>query len=193
LAQRDIGCEACGAVLPMEISGYSVDKPNIWFPGKKCPMCGSEKFYPVIPITDTDRAQEQPTSIKRRLLLNPWTGIIALAVTIGVVLIVVLWPGRRMAESKGLFFCENCKEVFSDSTSAQLPLKCPKCGERAGYRAAECTKCSLVYSYHEKECPYCKTKLRRMLSTLKEVEEARKKHEQYLKRQKEMEEDGNDN
>jgi len=178
----------------MEISSYSVNKPKIWFPGRKCPICGSEKFFPVIPITDTDRTLEEPSSVKRRLLLNPWTGIVALAVTIGIVLIVVLWPGRQADRSEVLFFCEKCEEAFFGKKSATMPVTCPKCGERAGYRAAQCTECSLVYSYNQKECPHCKKALRRrMLKTLKEVAEARKKHQEYLKREREMEEYENEN
>ncbi|MBN1916553.1 MAG: hypothetical protein JW889_01485 [Verrucomicrobia bacterium] len=191
MAQRDIGCEGCGAVLPMTISSFSTDTPNVWHPGKRCPMCGSEKFYPVIPITDTDRAQEQEVSLKRRLLTNPWTGIAALGLTILVVLVVVLWPrhsGDRGA--KVLFFCSNCQEVFFAKSASMPPVKCPKCGERAGYRAAKCLKCSLVFSYGEKQCPYCKeTKKPLVLETLDQVDAAKTAHRAYVKRQQEMEQE----
>ena len=189
MAQRDIGCESCGAVLPMMISSFSADMPNVWHPGKKCPMCGSEKFYPVIPITDTDRAQEPEVSLKRRLLTNPWTGVAALGLTIVVVLLVIFWPRHRTDRGeKVLFFCDKCQEVFYAAKGSTTPVKCPECGERAGYRAAKCVRCSLVYSYNEKQCPYCKETKRKMLETLDEVEAARRDHQAYVKRQREMEE-----
>ena len=99
-----------------------------------------------------------------------------------------------MYKRQVLFFCDNCQEVFLGSKNATQPVTCPKCDKQAGYRATECTECSLVYSYNQKECPHCKKALpRKMLKTLKEVAEARKKHQEYLKREKEMEEYENEN
>lgn len=184
MALRDVGCEDCGALLPMEISSIKFEKPNVWYPGKHCPMCGSEKFYPVVAITETDKRREQPKSLKRRLLLNPWTGIVALVVTVAVVLGIIFLPKRRGdAGEKVLFFCEANGEVFLDSKGSTPPLKCPECGERAGYRAAVCTRCSLVYSYNQKECPYCKSPSRRPLKTMQEVAELKKAHDEYRKQE----------
>jgi hypothetical protein len=175
----------------MEISSFSTDKPNVWHPGKKCPMCGSDKFYPIIPITDTDRAQEEPVSLKRRLLLNPWTGVAAVVLTIAVVLLIVFWPRHKGDRGeKVLFFCDKCEEVFFAKKGAMPPVKCPECGEYAGYRAAKCAKCSLVRSYSrdETKCPYCGETSRKPLETLEDVEKAKQEHAAYVKHQQEMEE-----
>ncbi len=174
----------------MEISSINLDKPNVWYPGKRCPMCGSEKFFPVIAITETDKRSEEPVSFRRRLLLNPWTGIGALALTLVVVFGIIFWPRHRGDRGeRALFFCEECGKVFLARKGSTPPVRCTECGEKAGYRAAVCTKCSLVYSYHQKECPHCKSKLRRMLKTPEEANEAGKAHREYLKLEKEMEED----
>jgi DNA-directed RNA polymerase subunit RPC12/RpoP len=189
LAQRDIGCEDCGAVLPMMISSFSADMPNVWHPGKKCPMCGSERFYPIIPITDTDRAQEPEVSLKRRVLTNPWTGVAALGLTIVIVLLVVFWPRHRGDRGeKALFFCGKCQEVFFARKGATPPVKCPKCGERAGYRAAKCTNCGLVYSFGQDRCPYCGASGHMPLETLEQVDAARAEHKAYVRHQQELEE-----
>ena len=190
MAQRDIGCEGCGAVLPMTISSFSTDKTSVWFPGKKCPMCGSEKFYPVIPITDTDRAQEPEVSLKRRVLMNPWTGIAAVGFTVVVILLVIFWPRHRGDRGeKVLFFCDKCQEVFYASKGSTPPVKCPKCSERAGHRAAKCSKCSLVYSRSKTRCPFCGETQRGVLNTPEEAQAAMKAHEEYVKRLQEMQED----
>jgi len=186
LAQRDIGCEDCGALLPMQISSVKLDKPNVWYPGKPCPMCGSEKFYPVVAITETDTRQEQPASLKRRLLINPWTGIVALGVTIVVVLGVILWPRHRTDRGeKVLFFCDACGEVFLARKGATPPVKCPECGEKAAHRAAACVRCSRVYSYGRTTCPHCGYALRRKLDSADEAAKATKAHEEYLKLERE--------
>jgi RNA polymerase subunit RPABC4/transcription elongation factor Spt4 len=190
VAQRDIGCEDCGAVMPMQISAINLDKPNVWYPGKKCPMCGSEKFLPVIAITDTDREAERPTSFKRRLLVNPWTGIAAIAVTMVVVLGVMFWPHhRRDTGEKVLFYCEKCDKVFYGRKAATPPVKCPTCHQRTGYRAGACDKCSLVYSREHKRCPHCGNEYRRVLNTPEEAAQARKQHQEYLRQEKEAEND----
>jgi RNA polymerase subunit RPABC4/transcription elongation factor Spt4/DNA-directed RNA polymerase subunit RPC12/RpoP len=188
VALRDVACEDCNMVLPMEISSFNQDKPNVWYPGKKCPMCGSEKFYPVIAITETDRQQAlQQVSLKRRLLLNPWTGVAAFIVTIIVVLAIVFLP-RHAGESseKALFFCEKCHALFFARNSLPRPVKCPECGERAGHRAATCVRCHLVYSYGQKKCPHCGSTSCTPLMTLEEAAQAMKDHEKYLKLEQEM-------
>jgi len=188
LALRDVACEDCNVVLPMEISSFNLDKPNVWYPGKKCPMCGSEKFFPVIAVTETDRQQEQQQeSLKRRLLVNPWTGVAAFIVTIIVVLAIVFWP-RHAAETseKALFYCEKCHKVFFAKNSLQRPVKCPECGARAGHRAAVCTKCHLVHSYGQKRCPHCGSVDRTPLATVEQAAKAMKDHEEYLKLEREM-------
>lgn len=188
MALRDIACEDCNVVLPMEISSINLDKPNVWHPGKKCPMCGSEKFYPVIAITETDRQQAlQQVSMKRRLLMNPWTGVAAFIVTIVVVLAIIFWPrGAQESTEKALFFCEKCHALFFARNSLPRPVKCPECGERAGHRAAKCSRCSLVYSQHQKACPHCGEMSRTPVITLDEARQAMKDHEKYLKLEEEM-------
>ena len=185
MALRDVACEDCNVVLPLQVSSFNQDKPNVWYPGKKCPMCGSEKFYPVITITDTDRqqARQQQVSLKRRLLMNPWTGVAAFIVTV----IIVLWPeSAEVSTEKALFFCEKCHALFFAKNSLQRPLKCPECSERAGHRAAACERCRLVYSQHQKECPHCRSTSCTPVMTLEQATQARKDHEQYLKLEQEM-------
>lgn len=187
MAQRDIGCEACGALLPMQISRLKLHKPNVWYPGKPCPMCGSEKFFPVVAITETDRRQEQPASIKRRLLINPWTGIVALGVSIVVVLGVIVWPKqRRDRGEKVLFSCQACSEVFLARKGSTPPVKCRECGERDAHRAAACVRCSRVYSYGRTKCPHCAYTLRRTLNSADEAAKATKAHAEYLKLEREQ-------
>ncbi len=182
MAFRDIGCEACGAVLPMEISRVKLNKPNVWHPGKLCPMCGAEKFFPIIAITDTDTRQDKPVSIQRRLLLNPWTGIAALVVAIVVVLGIFLWPERRGDRGEQVpYSCGKCEAVFLARKSSSLPAKCTECDERAGYRAAVCTKCSRLYSYGPPHCPHCKSRSRLPLKSVDDAAQARKAHAEYLK------------
>jgi len=188
LVLRDVACEDCNVVLPMQISSFNLDKHNVWYPGKKCPMCGSEKFFPVIAITETDIQQaRQQVSLKRRLLLNPWTGVAAFIVTIIVVLAIVFWPRHPAATGEEvLFHCEKCHALFFAKSSLQKPVKCPECGARAGLRAAECAKCHLVYSFSQKPCPYCGSDDRALLTTLEQAAQAMKRHEEYLKREQEM-------
>jgi DNA-directed RNA polymerase subunit RPC12/RpoP len=184
LALRDVGCEACGTLLPMEISSVKLDMPNVWYPGKRCPMCGSEKFFPVIAITETDTRPREPTSLKRRLLLNPWTGVIAAVVAIAVVLGILFWPKHRADTGESaLFYCEACGQIFSAKKSSTQPVKCPECGARAGYRAAVCTRCSLIYGYNKLRCPYCGSRAGRPLETMDEVAKLKKAHQEYRKQE----------
>jgi DNA-directed RNA polymerase subunit RPC12/RpoP len=186
LALRDVGCEACGTLLPMEISSVKLDTPNVWYPGKRCPMCGSEKFFPVIAVTETDMRREEPTSLKRRLLLNPWTGIVAAIVAVAVVLGILLWPRHpHDTGEEALFLCEACGEIFHAKKSLTQPVKCPDCGQRAGYRAAVCMRCSLIYGYDKLRCPYCGSGSRRPLEKMDEVATLKKGHQEY--RQQEIE------
>jgi RNA polymerase subunit RPABC4/transcription elongation factor Spt4 len=184
LTQRDVGCDACGALLPMEISSVKLNMPNVWYPGKRCPMCGSDKFFPVIAITETDTRREEPTSLKRRLLLNPWTGIVAFVVAVGVVVGILVWPRRAHdTGEKALFYCEADGDIFLAKKSSTQPVKCPRCGQKAGYRAAVCMKCSLIYGYDKLKCPYCGSTSRRPLKTMDEVARLRKAHEEYRKQE----------
>jgi DNA-directed RNA polymerase subunit RPC12/RpoP len=188
LVLRDVACEDCNVVLPMEISSINLDKPNVWYPGKKCPMCGSDKFFPVIAITETDRQQErQQQSLKRRLLLNPWTGVAAFIVTVIVVLAIAFWP-RHAGETgeKALFHCQECRALFLARNNLRRPLKCPECGARAGDRAVECAECHLIYSLGQDRCPHCGSRDRALLMTREQAGQAMKRHKEYLKREQEM-------
>lgn len=53
------------------------------------------------------------------------------------------------------FKCEQCENVFSVKVygGQKLPLKCPKCGKAAAYRAVKCTECGFVFTIKSQPPP----------------------------------------
>jgi len=104
---KDIACHNCGAVLPMEISNMPTEQKKIWYPGKKCPMCGSEEFFPS--IKSSEPVQKKPVKEWR---YNPWYGISAIAIV--AILIPVYFLVRRPATATArttVVICTECDAV----------------------------------------------------------------------------------
>jgi Zn finger protein HypA/HybF involved in hydrogenase expression len=170
----DVACEDCGAIFPMIVGSAERRDQNTWYPGKKCPICGSAKFLPVV---KTVEAVEKPLAkwkVDRRVGIA--AGIVA-----GVFLIIgFVWylheRPRRQAGVKALYVCEVCKERFLASVSGKVPKKCPKCKGRTGYRAVQCLNCYEVYPAKTKDwakdpptCPKCKSTLSQILRDFSDI------------------------
>jgi len=171
----DVRCEECGAVFPMMVGKTERKQDHAWHPGKKCPICGSEKFFPVV---KTDKFEPRPIAkwkIDRRV------GITAGALI--VVFLIVLLVGyirarpHREAGLKAVYMCDVCGELFIKGVKGKVPKKCPECKNWAGYRAFQCLNCYTVYPSKPKDdpneaptCPKCKSKASRILVRFSDIQ-----------------------
>ena len=172
----DVVCEDCGAIFPMIVGSAQRRDQNAWYPGRKCPICGSPKFLPVV---KTAEGMEKPLAkwkVDRRV------GIAA-AIVAGVFLIIgFVWylheRPRRPAGEKALYVCDVCKERFLASVSGKVPKKCPACKGRTAYRALQCLNCYEVYPGKSKDwaknpptCPKCQSTLSQILPDFSDIRE----------------------
>jgi hypothetical protein len=169
----DIRCEDCGAVFPMIVGEAQRKEDHSWFPGRKCPICGSEKFFPVVKTVEA-----KPIA---KWKLDKRVGIAAGAVA-GVFLIIGLaWFSHERPHQKGglraLYMCEVCGERFVRSVTGAVPKKCPECKSLAGYRAVQCLSCYKVYPWKANDwasdrptCPRCKSKESRILRDFADIQ-----------------------
>ena len=188
-ALKDIGCEDCGALFPMSIAKMRTDAPNTWFPGKKCPICGSEKFYPVIKTPEIEET-EAKESIWATWKQNPWVGIgAAILVLIFIPLAIFLSRPKHEHGIRAIYMCEKCGYLFSASVRGAVPKKCPQCKNKSGYRARHCLKCHTIYFWkktdgktEKPECPKCKSTKAGIIENFEDV----KKIKQLQKKTKPM-------
>lgn len=186
---KDIGCRHCGAVLPMEVSSFPTDEKNIWYPGKKCPMCNSQEFYPVI---KPNEAADVKT--KKEWKYNPYYGIIAIAI---VILLIPVWliatrKSSRELSQELVLICAECKEVYKEEVSGKPPYKCSKCSKDAAYQALYCQDDWVIYPRTSGKkgisllppCPECgrnRGTIIFKISTVQEVRGKRKLYEEWKK------------
>ena len=185
---KDIACHNCGAVLPMEISNTPTEMKKVWYPGKKCPLCGSQEFFPL--IKDTTPVKKKA---KKEWRYNPWYGISALGI---LVLIIPLWffvikpitIGRATTPSKNMvLICAECKNVFEKKIREKPPYLCPECNEKSAYAALYCRDDFTIYPWKISEetksayppCPECGKVKPAIIFDMKQLEEVRTKHKQY--------------
>jgi hypothetical protein len=190
----DVRCEECGAVYPMKVGTADRSKDHIWYPGKKCPICGSEKFFPVV---KTDKFETKPIA---KWKLDKRVGIAA-GIVIGVFLIIgIVWTllekPHRKAGLKAVYVCDVCKHRFLKSVTGKVPRKCPECKSFAAYRAVQCQNCFTVYPWKTTEnskeipaCPNCKLKSPRIIVRMSDI---RTKPIEPEKKDEEAEEDETD-
>ena len=118
---KDIACHNCGAVLPMEISNMPTEEKKIWYPGKKCPICGSQEFFPS--IKSSGPVEKEPVKGWR---YNSWYGISAMAVV--VILIPVYFLLRRpatIAARTTVVSCTECDAASEAQVRKKPPYACP--------------------------------------------------------------------
>ena len=171
----DIRCEECGAVYPMIVGQTERKEHHVWFPGKKCPLCGSEKFFPVVKTVEPKPIAKW--KVDRRV------GIAA-GVTAAVFLLIgLIWyvheRPHRKSGVKAVYMCEVCGERFLRSVKGKVPKKCPECKSLAGYRAVQCQACYRVYPWKAKDwgrdpptCPNpkCKSTVSRILRDFSDIQ-----------------------
>jgi len=195
---KDIECHNCGAVLPMEISNMATNQKNVWYPGKKCPLCGSQEFYPSIKADEP--VQTVPVSGWR---YNPWYGIIA----VGIVIILIptwLFLSRRKnkpAAKNMMLICTECDQVFEAKVSGDPPYRCPKCDKKAAYIVLYCLDDFTLYPIKTSRgaeggyppCPEC-GKIRPGLisdkAKLDEIRIRRLQYEEWKKHQEGKQDEG---
>ncbi len=170
----DVACDDCGAIFPMIVGDKERKNQHTWQPGRKCPICGSEKFFPVV---KTAEAEEKPLAkwkVDRRV------GIAAVAVAGLFLIIGLVWylheRPRRKAGVKALFMCDVCGERFLKGVAGIVPKMCPECKSRARYRAVQCQSCYTVYPWKAKDwarnpptCPKCKSERSRILQGFDDI------------------------
>jgi hypothetical protein len=191
---KDIGCRNCGAVLPMEVSNLVVDEKNVWFPGKKCPMCGSQEFYPSI-------KPSEPVNVKsgKEWKYNPWYGIVAISIVVIFIPIYffVLRGGSKSVSRNAILMCEVCKDIFPAQISGKPPFECPKCKKNVAYGALFCRYDFVIYPWKKDKdggsvypaCPVCgkmNADLVKDESHLADIKMKRKRLEEFEQKAKEM-------
>ncbi len=185
---KDIACHNCGAVLPMEISNMPTEEKKIWYPGKKCPICGSQEFFPS--IKSSGPVEKEPVKGWR---YNSWYGISAMAVV--VILIPVYFLLRRpatIAARTTVVSCTECDAASEAQVRKKPPYACPVCKKRSAYVALYCQDDSTIYPWKVEEgmetayppCPECQKINPGLISDetqLKEIRNKRKHYEQWKK------------
>jgi hypothetical protein len=191
---KDIGCRNCGAVLPMEVSNIATDEKNVWYPGKKCPMCDSQEFYPTIKPSEPAHVNK-----KKEWKYNPWYGVVAIGIVI-IFIPIYFFVLRSSSEGKlnnAMLMCSKCSEVFSSKVSGKPPFICPFCKEKTAYGALYCTYDFVIYPWKADEtgqtgfpsCPVCrktKPELLKNETHLNEVRMKRKQLEEFERKMKDM-------
>jgi hypothetical protein len=178
----------------MEISNTPTDYKKTWYPGKKCPMCGSQEFYPL--IADTTPA---PTKTRINWRYNPWYGIAALIVVAVLALLIWLLPHRSVQpQSKQmLLICSECSETFEAEVVGKPPYTCPHCEMESAYGVLYCMDDFTIYPWQMGEdstvtyppCPECDKIRPGIIANVEKLEEikARRAHyEAWKRRQEEM-------
>jgi DNA-directed RNA polymerase subunit RPC12/RpoP len=135
-------CQACGIEAEVE-----------WTRGKKCPRCGSDKFFPVVridqsaPVAPAPKARAKPSENPVRLIL---------AVLVFVAAISAFLYRVKQTSTPKVFYktstmiCTNpdCGKTFQLrlKTSEVFPKKrCPYCKMLTGFRAVQCRNCLTIF------------------------------------------------
>jgi Zn finger protein HypA/HybF involved in hydrogenase expression len=170
----DVACEDCGAVFPMIVGDKERKEQHAWYPGKKCPICASDKFFPVVKTVEAEEKPLAKWKVDRRV------GIAAAVVAALFLIIGLVWyfheRPRRKAGLKALYMCDVCGQRFLKSVTGKVPKKCPECKSLAGYRAVQCQNCFEVYPWKAKDwakdppiCPKCKSTVSRILADFSDI------------------------
>lgn len=192
---KDIGCRNCGAVLPMELSNEPVEEKNVWFPGKKCPICGSQEFFPII-------KQNSPVNVKvkKEWKYNPYYGLIALGIVIILIPVWLIFAKKSSKEvtKNTILICEECNEIYEKEVSGKPPYKCPKCSKNSAYQALYCPNDWTIYPRKPlpgdfsllPACPECGNKKSAIIFDLKTVQDVQNKRKAYEEWQNKIKEKG---
>lgn len=162
---RDIACRSCSAVILMEISNSPTEMKKVWYPGKKCPMCGSQEFYPSI----VDETAPVRSPEKKGWRYNPWYGIGALVIVIVVapLILLAIHLARRQKPPPPrtvVLVCAECQEIFEKEISKGAPpYECLKCKAKAAYQALYCKRDWTIFPWKSERggnntfprCPEC--------------------------------------
>ncbi len=140
-------CQTCGKESEVE-----------WTLATKCPVCGSEKFFPVIFIDSSEgggeRAAAAPASRKP---IGTLVALLFLVVAIGV-LAVRFYKTTRQPEYAVTvtMICtnENCSNPNPEKLfRKELPTRdvfphitCPFCKKEMAYRAVRCRNCLTIFA-----------------------------------------------
>lgn len=175
----DVACEDCGAIFPMIVGDAKRKDQQAWYPGKRCPICGSEKFFPVVKTAEPEEKPFAKWKVDRRV------GIAAGVVAAVFLIIGLVWylheRPRRKAGLETLYMCDVCGERFLKGVAGKVPKRCPECKSRAGYRAVQCQSCYEVYLWKAKDwgsapptCPKCESKVSKILGGFSDIQKKRK-------------------
>ena len=135
-ADHPIRCLDCGLVKKIH-----------WKLGMPCPMCGSERFFPVVYVEDLDKAtgKSKKTLMERserkikvwekqvKLRYKYWLVWLLLAVNIGLwgrylILNVDIFKGNVKFEWPHFYQCKECRQYFSRTMQDDVGrIRCPKC------------------------------------------------------------------
>ena len=171
----DIRCEECGAVFPMIVGATERKRDHVWFPGRTCPICWSEKF---LPVPKTDGFEPKATA---KWKLDRRVGIAAGVVIFVFLIIGIVWHFHERPHREGgltaVYMCDVCDKLFVKGVTGKVPKKCPECKNRKAYRAVQCLNCYTVYPWKAKDnpnepptCPKCGSKSARILVRLSDIQ-----------------------
>lgn len=189
---KDIECHHCGAVLPMEISNMSTSEKNVWYPGKKCSICGSQEFYPL--IKPSEPVQTVPVSGWR---YNPWYGIIAVSI---VIILIPTWlflsrKKNKPAPKNMMLICTECNETFEAKVEGNPPYPCSICDKKAAYIVLYCLDDYTLYPKKTLKgvesgfppCPECGKIRPGLISDRAKLDEIRTERQHYEEWKKQQE------
>lgn len=129
-------CQACGNEIEIE-----------WTRGKKCPSCGSDRFFPVVRV---DKSRGSGAKLSQRpvgLVL----AILLFAAGVSALVVRVKQTSRQKAfYKKSAMICTNpeCGKIFQLKleTSEVYPRKrCPYCKMMTALRAVQCRNCGEIF------------------------------------------------
>lgn len=167
-------CQACGTEAEVE-----------WTRGKKCPGCGSDKFYPVVRVDQSKRGREP----RAKLSQKPVGAILAVVVFVAAISAFILRVKQtsrpKEFQKTSTMICTNpdCEKTFQLklNTSDVYPKKrCPHCKMPTALRAVQCRNCFEIFGLDPDrrpdptlnlQCPHCRSQEINFDSSTLELEE----------------------
>jgi len=170
-------CQKCGHEAQVE-----------WSFGSKCPKCGSDKFFPVITVGQSEQ-HAQPTA--RRAASPKPTKLIVTVLLFAVAIFALVLRIKSTSQQKEFFqswtmICANCDKTFREKvvTSNVFPhITCPNCKQKTAFRAVQCRRCGTIFPLRsdlkkdptiDLQCPNCSSPELNLDSTSVPVEEEAK-------------------
>ncbi len=132
-------CQACGTEVEVE-----------WTRGKKCPSCGSDKFYPVVRIDQLKAGRKPRGKLSQRPIGLVLAAVVFVAAVSAFILRVKQTSRPKDFQKTSAMICTNpeCGEIFQLKlkTSDVYPKKrCPYCKMHTAFRAVQCRACLTVF------------------------------------------------